>query len=149
MNIKQVKTLAELLNQYNLKVIDIEEGDSRIRLESKDTAAEPKQVQTIVSYPEPTQPIAPVDDQGVDFKDMDDIRSPMIGVFYNAPSSNDEPFVKINQRVKKGDVLCIIEAMKLMNEITAEYDGEIYDICVQNGQVVEYGQTIFKMIRVK
>lgn len=149
MNIKQVKTLAELLKQYNLSVIDIQDGEAKIRLESKDCVMETRSMQSVVCYPDPAQQAESVDDQGVDFKDMDDIRSPMIGVFYNAPSPNDEPFVKINQRVKKGDVLCIIEAMKLMNEITADYDCDIYDICVQNGQVVEYGQTIFKMIRVK
>ncbi len=81
----------------------------------------------------------------VDFNHVTEVKSPMVGVFYAAPSPDAEPFVQVGSKVKKGDVLCIIEAMKLMNEITAEQDGEIVDICVQNGDVVEYGQTLFKI----
>jgi len=66
-------------------------------------------------------------------------------VFYAAPSPGSAPFVKVGDKVKKGTVLCIIEAMKLMNEICSEYDGEIVDICVENEQIVEYGQTLFKI----
>jgi acetyl-CoA carboxylase biotin carboxyl carrier protein len=66
-------------------------------------------------------------------------------VFYAAPSPNDAPFVAVGDTVKKGDVLCIVEAMKLMNEITAEEDGVITEICAENGQVVEYGQPLFYM----
>ena len=69
----------------------------------------------------------------------------MVGVFYEAASPDAAPFVEVGSKVKKGDILCIIEAMKLMNEITAKKDGEIVDICVQNGEVVEFGQTIFKI----
>lgn len=71
------------------------------------------------------------------------VTSPMVGVFYAAPSPDKEPYVSIGTQVKKGDVLCLIEAMKLMNEVTAEISGEICDICVENGQVVEYGQPLF------
>ncbi len=69
----------------------------------------------------------------------------MVGVFYSSPSPEAEPFVKVGSKVKKGDVLCIIEAMKLLNEINADTDGEIVDICVNNGDVVEYGQPLFKI----
>ena len=71
------------------------------------------------------------------------IPSPMVGVFYAASSPDAEPYVKVGSKVHKGDVLCLIEAMKLMNEVTAEKDGEIASICVENGQVVEYGQALF------
>ena len=73
------------------------------------------------------------------------VKSPLAGVFYAAPSPGAEPFVRVGSRVKKGDVLCIVEAMKLMNEIQAERDGEIVDICVHDGDVVEFGQTLFKL----
>ena len=66
-------------------------------------------------------------------------------MFYAAPSPGAEPFVRVGSRVKKGDVLCIVEAMKLMNEIQAERDGEIVDICAHDGDVVEFGQTLFKL----
>ncbi|MDO4356300.1 MAG: acetyl-CoA carboxylase biotin carboxyl carrier protein, partial [Clostridia bacterium] len=81
----------------------------------------------------------------VDFNQVTPVKSPMVGVFYAAPSPEKPPFVKVGDRVKKGDVLCIIEAMKLMNEITAEQDGEIADVCVANGDVVEFGQILFKI----
>jgi len=71
------------------------------------------------------------------------VTSPMVGVFYAAPAPDQEPYVTVGARVNKGDVLCLIEAMKLMNEVTAEKSGEIVEVCVENGQVVEYGQTLF------
>lgn len=71
------------------------------------------------------------------------VKAPMVGVFYAAPSPDDEPYVKVGDKVKKGDTLCIIEAMKLMNEITAEQDGEIAQICIEDGDLVEFGQTLF------
>lgn len=71
------------------------------------------------------------------------VTSPMVGVFYAAPSPDKDPYVTVGSKVKKGDVLCLIEAMKLMNEVTAEQSGEIVKICVDNGQVVEYGQPLF------
>lgn len=74
----------------------------------------------------------------------EEVKSPMVGVFYNVPYPEAEPFVRIGDTVKKGDVLCLLEAMKLMNEIQAEKDGKITDICVKNGDVVEFGQTLFK-----
>jgi len=73
------------------------------------------------------------------------VTSPMVGVFYCAPSENAEPYVRVGDRVKKGDVLCIIEAMKLMNEITAECDGTIEEVCVSNGQVVDFGHIMFRI----
>ncbi|MCD7903149.1 MAG: acetyl-CoA carboxylase, biotin carboxyl carrier protein [Oscillospiraceae bacterium] len=73
------------------------------------------------------------------------VSSPLVGVFYAAPAENAPPFVKVGDRVKRGDTLCIIEAMKLMNEILAEQDGVVAEICVENGQVVDYGTVLFRM----
>ena len=73
------------------------------------------------------------------------VTSPMVGVFYAAPAENAEPFVKVGDRVKRGQTLCIVEAMKLMNEIMAELDGEIVEVCVQNGQVVDFGCPLFRI----
>lgn len=73
------------------------------------------------------------------------IKAPMVGMAYLAGAPGAAPFVTVGDRVKKGDVVCIIEAMKLMNEITAEEDGEIAEVCVQNGQVVEFGQPLFRL----
>ncbi|MFU0824484.1 acetyl-CoA carboxylase biotin carboxyl carrier protein [Clostridium sp.] len=74
-----------------------------------------------------------------------DIKSPIVGTFYAAPSPEEPPFVSVGDKVKKGDVLCIIEAMKLMNEIEAEDDYEVVEVLVENEEMVEYGETIFKV----
>jgi len=84
-------------------------------------------------------------DQTVDFNKIIEVKSPLVGVYYSAPSPDAETFVSIGSKVKKGDVLCIIETMKLMNEIVAEQDGEIVDICIKNGDIAEYGRVLFKM----
>ena len=76
---------------------------------------------------------------------LTDVASPMVGVFYTSPSPDADPFVRIGDNVKKGDVLCILEAMKLMNEIQAEKDCKIVDICMKNGDLVEFGQVLFKV----
>ena len=81
----------------------------------------------------------------MDFNRLKEVKSPLVGIFYAAPSPGAEPFAGVGSRVKKGDVLCVVEAMKLMNEITADADGEVIDVCVQNGQVVEFGQILFKL----
>lgn len=76
---------------------------------------------------------------------LNDVKAPLVGVFYAAPSLEEEAYVKVGDRVNKGDVLCVIEAMKMFNEIKAETSGTIAEICVDNGNVVEYGQTLFKI----
>lgn len=150
MDLKAIEALAQILRGSDLTALEVREGETQIRLER--TPA-PVTVQTLAT-PAPVaaaQPVAPAsqelpEPQGVDFKNLKEVKTPVVGVFYAAPTPDAEPFVTIGSKVKKGDVLCIVEAMKLMNEITAEMDGEIFDICVQDGQVVEYGQTIFKLV---
>lgn len=153
MKIREIKALAEVLVESNLTALEMEEGDFRVRLE-RSVAAEAVQ-QPVASIPtmavamplssETPEEIVPSGQAAVDFNNLTEIQSPMVGVFYSAPSPDAEPFVKVGSRVKKGDVVCIIEAMKLMNEIIAEEDGEVVDICVSNGSVVEFGQTLFKL----
>ncbi len=78
-------------------------------------------------------------------KALDDIASPMVGTFYRRPAVDAEPYVEVGDRVKKGDVLCIIEAMKLMNEIECDMTGRIADVCLEDGQMVEYGEVLFRI----
>lgn len=73
------------------------------------------------------------------------VKSPMVGTFYSKPAPTAEPYVEVGKRVKKGDVLCIVEAMKLMNEIESEFDGEIIEILVKDGDIVEYGKPLFRI----
>lgn len=73
------------------------------------------------------------------------VKSPMVGTFYSKSSPTAEPYVKVGSKVKKGDILCIVEAMKLMNEIESEFDGEIVEVCVNDGDMVDYGKPLFKI----
>lgn len=152
MNMKQIRELVQLFSENGLNVLEISEGELHVRLERNNLqAVNPAPVQPTPAV----QPAAPASpevslpaheaDPGINFSNVTEVKSPMVGVFYAAPSPDAEPFVKVGSRVKKGDVLCIVEAMKLMNEIVAEQDGEIVDRCVENGDVVEFGQTLFKI----
>ena len=138
MKINDIKALAELVSKNNLSALEYSEGETHLRIENAP--------RTVTAAPAvEAAPIAAAD-AGADFNAAKMVTSPMVGVFYASPSPTDPPFVTVGSKVKKGDVLCIIEAMKLMNEITAEEDGEIIDICATNGSVVEYGQILFKML---
>ena len=133
MNIKQIRELAQIVSENGLSAIEIAEGENRVRIERA------------VAAPAAPVPAPAAEETNVDFNRTREIKSPMVGVFYAAPSPDAKPFVEVGSKVKKGDIVCIVEAMKLMNEITAEFDGEVVDICVHNGDVVEYGQTLFKL----
>ena len=137
MKINDIKALAELVSKNNLSALEYSEGETHLRIENAP--------RTVTVAPAQAAPAAAAD-AGADFNAAKMVTSPMVGVFYASPSPTDPPFVTVGSKVKKGDVLCIIEAMKLMNEITAEEDGEIIDICATNGSVVEYGQILFKML---
>ena len=150
MNVRQIRELAQILRQNGLSAIEISEGEFRVKLESAAAGAVMMPVAS-VTMPEPVQiaaqpePAEKTQDVGVDFNDIIEVKSPLVGAYYASPAPDAEPFVKVGDKVKKGDVLCIVEAMKLMNEITATHDGEIVDICISNGAVVEFGQTLFKL----
>ena len=147
MNIENVKALTEILCANGLTAIEAGEGENRIRIE-KEAAAVPMQVQSaVVAQPNPvaSEKRDDADADSVDFNHLSEVKSPLVGVYYSAASPESETFVSIGSKVKKGDVLCIIETMKLMNEILAEQDGEIVDICIKNGDIAEFGQVLFKM----
>lgn len=138
MKINDIKALAELVSKNNLSALEYNEGETHLRIENAP--------RTVTAAPAVEAAPVAAADAGADFNAAKMVTSPMVGVFYASPSPTDPPFVTVGSKVKKGDVLCIIEAMKLMNEITAEEDGEIIDICATNGSVVEYGQILFKML---
>ena len=149
MKISDIKALAELVRKNNLSALDLSEGELHIRIENApapQSAPAPEAAAPQEAAPVPAPAPAPAVDNGPDFGAARMIVSPMVGVFFASPSPDDPPFVKVGQKVHKGDVLCIIEAMKLMNEITAEEDGEIIDVCAAHGSVVESGQTLFKLL---
>lgn len=154
MKINDIKALAELVSKNNLSALEYSEGETHLRIENapRTVTVAPAQAAAAAAPAAPAAapaveaaPVAAAD-AGADFNAAKMVTSPMVGVFYASPSPTDPPFVTVGSKVKKGDVLCIIEAMKLMNEITAEEDGEIIDICATNGSVVEYGQILFKLL---
>ena len=140
MNESDIRKYAALMRELDLTGLEITEDNRVVRLER--TAAAPV-VTAYVPDPALTAPAAQPQESG----DYISVKSPLVGVFYAAPAENAETYVSIGDRVQKGKTLCIIEAMKLMNEICAEEDGEICEICVTNGQVVEYGTELFRMRR--
>lgn len=144
MKIDEIRELAAIMRESGLSAIEIDECGAHIKLERAGAVAATPAPAPAPALPAPA-PEAPRAGGGVDFNDVVEVKSPLVGVFYAAPSPDSEPYVKVGDHVKKGDVLCIVEAMKLMNEITATQDGEVVDICAQSGSVVEYGQTLFKL----
>lgn len=143
MDIATIRKLANIMRDTNLTALELEEGETRIRLESNYAPAQP-----LAPAPAAQAPtvVAAAAEPGLDFNDMKAVTSPLVGVFYAAPAPDAAPYVRVGDKVKKGDVLCIVEAMKLMNEIVSEHDGEIVDIMVNNGDVVEFGQILFKIV---
>lgn len=146
-NLDEIKEFISLLEDSSLSVFEIQKEDgSKIRLEK----AQPAQqiVNTIpvangVAAPTPI-PTAPVESAPV-ADSSKTIDAPIVGVFYAASAPGKAPYVSTGKKVKKGDIVCIIEAMKCMNEIQAEEDGEIVEVLVKDGELVEYGQPLFKI----
>ncbi|SCX10675.1 acetyl-CoA carboxylase biotin carboxyl carrier protein [Ruminococcaceae bacterium P7] len=134
-NIEEIKELMALLENSSLSALEVQQDDVKVRLEKPAvTVAAP--VAVPAPAPAPVAAPAPADAGKA-------INAPIVGVFYAAPSPDSEPYVSVGKRVKKGDVVCIIEAMKCMNEIQAEEDGEITAVLATNGELVEYGQPLF------
>lgn len=140
---KDIAALAEIVRKNELTKLEIN-GESVLieRMPAAvQAAAAPAAVQTVAEQMHTTEPIGEVQEKAGVY-----VKSPAVGVFYTASSPDSKPFVEIGDTVQKGDTLCIIEAMKLMNEITSDVDGEIAEICVGNGQVVEYDQPLFRIV---
>jgi len=150
MDIRKVKKLIELLKESGISEIEVHEGEESVRISSyhamgvRQTVVQaPSQASVNIPQasvtPEPVQDPAPVVDEG------HIIKSPMVGIYYSSPSPDTSPFVEIGQTVNKGDVLCIVEAMKIMNQIESEISGVISKIFVENGEPIEYGQALFAL----
>ena len=143
MNIKDIAALAEIVRKNELTKLEIN-GESIVieRAPAAVQAAAPAAAQLAVPEQMHTaEPIAEVQE-----KEGVYVKSPAVGVFYAAPSPDSKPFVAVGDTVRRGDTLCIIEARKLMNEINSDVDGKIVEICVGNGQVVEYDQPLFRIV---
>ena len=148
MDKKKLREIISVFRESGLAKMEISEttaGDPfSLKLEA--TAANVQPAPVAVQYVQSAPEEKAADPAEIkDFNKYRDVKSPMVGIFYTAPSPEAEPFVKVGSKVKKGDTLCIIEAMKLMNDVVAEEDGEIVEICAENGSLVEFGQILFKI----
>ena len=141
-NIDEIKELIALLESSSLAVLEVKEGDSKVHLEKPGNITVNNTGVAPVVAPA-AAPVAPAAAPAAETGKT--INAPIVGVFYAAPSPDAEPYVSVGKRVKKGDVVCIIEAMKCMNEIQAEEDGEITAVLANNGELVEYGQPLFSI----
>lgn len=136
MNESDIRKYANLMSELGLTGLEVTENDRVVRLERNTAPQTTAPVQTVQVGDVP---------QSAANEDLIEISSPMVGVFYAAPAEDADPYVQVGDRVKKGQTLCIVEAMKLMNEIVAETDGQIVEICAQNGQVVDFGCPLFRI----
>ncbi|MDT9546498.1 MAG: acetyl-CoA carboxylase biotin carboxyl carrier protein [Chlorobium sp.] len=152
MNLNEIKQLIDLVNSSDLQETIIEEGEFKITLRR----SLPQGAVAVACTPAAPAPVvqqAPAPAAGVpadtivtaQASGLTDVCSPIVGTFYQASSPDSAPFVSVGDSVKKGDVLCIIEAMKLMNEIEAEISGTVAEILVENGQPIEYDQPLFRI----
>lgn len=139
MNLEKIEKLVKIIENSSMLDFSIQEGDVKIKMSRRGTAGAPAAPMAVS-----TQGV----DTGADGLDSDDeayITSPIVGTFYSAPSPEAKAFVKVGDRVKVGQTVCILESMKLMNEIESDFDCEIEAVLVSNEQKIEYGQPLFKV----
>jgi len=147
MDLRKLKTLIDLVQQSGIAELEITEGEEKVRisrgLAPGHPAAPVAQVVTLPAAAPTGAPAAPGEGEAPAMPEGHVIRSPMVGTFYRSAAPGAKVFVEVGQAVKSGDTLCIIEAMKLLNEIDADRDGTVKAILVENGQPVEYGEPLF------
>jgi acetyl-CoA carboxylase biotin carboxyl carrier protein len=165
MTLDEIKRLIEFLREQDVTEFELDYDGVKLRLKSGvvtnstvpmlptvSVVAAPPLTTPVVATPNPApvvaSPPAPETELPEEGTELAIVKSPIVGTFYRSPEPGSKSFVEVGDSVKKGDVLCIIEAMKLMNEIDSEYDGEVVSIYVDNGQAVQYGERLFA-IRLK
>ena len=150
MDIRKVKKLIEMLENSNLEEIEIQEGEESVRLvKSNGNLSNTPAVQSI-EVPQNSVPVAPLEESQSEVMSQETeegnfITSPMVGTFYASASPGSKPFINVGDLVTEGDVVCIVEAMKMMNEIKSEFSGKVVSIEVENSEPVEYGQALFEI----
>ena len=155
MDIEQLRQILDLVKQHDLSEFEVEHEGLRLKirkgvagalvpvLQSAPAALPAVPVTAPSVPPAPAAPATPLDPIATDEIEFAIVKSPIVGTFYRSPEPNAAPFVDVGTKVKKGQVLCIIEAMKLMNEIDSEFDGEVVNVYVESGQPVQYGERLF------
>jgi len=147
MDLRKLKKLIDLVQESGISELEVTEGEEKVRIAKQYGAPMPMTQTYTVAAPLPAAAASSATAAPVALTEETPeghvVKSPMVGTFYRAPSPGSDAFVEIGQTVKQGDTLCIIEAMKLLNEIEADASGTIKDILVENGQPVEFGEPLF------
>ena len=133
MNLKEIKDIIKAIKGTDITEIEIERSGERLSIKRGTSSLKGEKESPSIIH----EPKIPED------RELMAITSPLVGTFYRSPSLDSPPFVEVGNEIHKGDVLCIVESMKLMNEIESDFDGVVVTILVENGQTVEYGQTLF------
>ena len=151
MDLRKLKTLIDLVAESDISELEVTEGESKVRIVKSGTPV--AQGQVVMMQPQAAQPVpavanpAPAPQAAIEVAPPEPaghvVKSPMVGTFYRSSAPGSAPFVEVGSVVKEGDTLCIIEAMKLLNEIDADASGTIRQVLVENGQAVEFGQPLF------
>jgi len=150
MDIRKVKKLIEMLENSNLEEIEIQEGEESVRLvKSNGNISNISSAQSI-AVPQTSTAVTPEEENqseevNLESEEGNFITSPMVGTFYASASPGAKPFINVGDLVAEGDVVCIVEAMKMMNEIKSEFSGKVVSIKVENSEPVEYGQALFEI----
>ena len=147
MNLKEIKEIINLMNEHGLTEIEVEKGDQKIKLKKSSISGESAVVeqQPIAQQPVVKAPTGEIEKESLkaQSKNLIEIKAPLVGTFYRSPSPDAASFVEVGQEIEVGEVVCIVEAMKLMNEIKSEVRGKVVDILAENADPVEFGQIMF------
>ncbi len=149
MDLRKLKTLIDLVSDSNVSELEITEAEGKVRIVKAGVAGAPVQYQTIQAAPAAAvAQVAPVATEATVVPEAPAnhvVKSPMVGTFYRSASPGAKPFVEVGSTIKEGETLCIVEAMKILNEIEADKTGTVTNILCANGQAVEYGQPLFEI----
>jgi len=143
MDIRKVKKLIEMLEASELEEIEIQEGEESVRLVKKRSHSEVSEIKPSANTSIPVERSLETSSPLVSHEEGELITSPMVGTFYAAPSPGAKPFISVGDEIKEGDVVCIVEAMKMMNEIKSDFSGKVKAVMIENSSPVEFGQSLF------
>jgi len=149
-NLEQLRELIAILDRTDISELTLEAGDLRLNIRKRDRDATPVPVvgaiaETLSPAPAVVEVEAASKPGAVSAPKLAEVVSPMVGTFYRAPAPDEPPFIEVGDTVRKGQTVCIVEAMKLMNQIEAEVTGRVVEILVQNAQPIEYGQVLMRV----
>ena len=145
MDLRKIKKLIEMLQESDLNEIEVKEGEESVRINRKKESIIHTSIPSVSEKISTPNNDADHIDESMNSENYKKIVSPMVGTFYRKPAPDKEPFVEVGQRIKKGDTVCIIEAMKMMNQVKSEFDGKIISINIGDGEPVEFGQELISI----